>query len=80
MIRMEITAEMKEALSTLRVAARSHSQAMSVREAIDTLDNSGIFAPIDEETGYDVVSRKWTTGKEGVVHYVDRPDDFNHFA
>lgn len=45
---MEITPEMIEALRVLRVHARLHSNPMSLREAIDVLDNADFFAPIDD--------------------------------
>ena len=44
----QITPEMIDALNTLRVHARYHSVAMSLRDAINLLDNADFFVPIDE--------------------------------
>lgn len=49
---MDITPEMIEALRTLRTT--SHEMSLKLVKALATLDNAGIFAPIDEATGYDV--------------------------
>lgn len=50
MNRIKITTEMIEALALLR--AVWHDDA--TQRALDTLDNAGIFAPIDTATDYDV--------------------------
>lgn len=50
---MNITPEMTAALAALRGFARKES-GWAVRDAINVLDNAGIFAAIDEATGYDV--------------------------
>lgn len=49
-VKASITPSVIEALRTLRKATVSER----VLKAIDTLDNAGIFAAIDETTGYDV--------------------------
>ena len=51
---LKITPEVIEALYVLRRNAHSYGMDISTGEAFDVLDNAGIFAPIDETTGYDV--------------------------
>lgn len=47
--------QMINALHVLRVAARTGEVSPeAVTEAINALDNAGIFAPIDDMTGYNV--------------------------
>lgn len=43
------------ALTILRRIARE-TPTGDLRRVVDTLDNAGIFAPVDEATGYDVDS------------------------
>lgn len=50
---MNITPEMIEALTWLRNGWDGDNSERAVK-AFDTLDNGGIFKPIDEATGYDV--------------------------
>ncbi|MER6605701.1 hypothetical protein ABT282_07245 [Streptomyces sp. NPDC000927] len=54
----DITPRVVEALSRLRVHARLHSNPNSLRDAIDTLDNAGVFREIDEATDYDVKAER----------------------
>lgn len=51
---MDVTPEIINALRTLRGFASGPTLPGSVREAINTLDNAGVFAAIDEQTDYDV--------------------------
>lgn len=51
---MDVTPEIIEALRTLRAFATGPTLPNSVRAAVNTLDNAGIFAVIDEQTDYDV--------------------------
>lgn len=48
------TPEVIEALRTLREIARTCMAEVKVVEAFNALDDAGIFAAIDEATGYDV--------------------------
>jgi len=48
---MDVTPEVIEALRVLRSATHLHE---GLGNAIHTLDNAGIFAAIDEATGYDI--------------------------
>jgi hypothetical protein len=41
------------ALQTLREAATHPSVGASLRQALNVLDNAGVFAAVDEQTGYD---------------------------
>jgi hypothetical protein len=56
----KITPEMIDALNTLREFAQSSTHnslntlSRDTAEAINTIDDAGIFAAIDEETGYDI--------------------------
>lgn len=51
---LKITPEVIRALRTLREFARNSPYKGVEALAIDVLDNAGIFAPIDETTGYDI--------------------------
>lgn len=51
---MEITAEIIEAVRIIRKAAAERRPTDGLRRAIDTLDNGGLFAPVDQESGHDV--------------------------
>lgn len=53
-VKPEIAPEVIEALRVLR--GERHSDTGSFLDAVDILDNAGIFAAIDEATGYDVES------------------------
>ncbi len=73
----QITPEMIAALNTLRVHARYHSVAMSLRDAINTLDNADFFVPIDEardELEADT-ERPCGCGGKG-THGVDHAEDY----
>lgn len=48
---MEITQEMINALATLRRAPYTGSR---IQDALNVLDNAGIFAAIDSASGYDI--------------------------
>lgn len=50
---MKITPEVIEALSRLRQEVAGYAGA-DLMDAFSTLDNAGVFAAIDEATGYDV--------------------------
>jgi hypothetical protein len=49
-----VTDEMIKALNTLRVSTKHRSVPDSLKDAINVLDNAGVFASIDEAIGYDV--------------------------
>ena len=53
---MNVTPEMIEALKNLRELRTHFSGPAGIcfRQSIDTLDNAGVFAAIDEATGYDI--------------------------
>lgn len=44
----KITPEIVDALNTVRVHARYHSTPHSLRDAINALDNAGVFREVDE--------------------------------
>lgn len=48
---MDVTPEIIEALRTLRLHREND---VDLEHAVNTLDNAGVFAVIDEQTGYDV--------------------------
>lgn len=50
-LKIEITPEVIAALATLRTA---HNWETHLGDAVDVLDNAGVFRSIDEATGYDV--------------------------
>lgn len=49
---MDVTPEISEALAVLRVHTKYGSVAQSLKDAINTLDNAGVFAEIDERRDY----------------------------
>lgn len=51
---MDVTPEISEALAVLRQAAmhRVHGMPSEFRDAINVLDNAGVFAEIDERNDY----------------------------
>ena len=52
---MNVTPEVIEALRLLRkLAASSEEVSHRAARALNALDNAGVFAEIDEATGYDV--------------------------
>lgn len=57
---MAVTNEAIQALAKLREFARDESRnslnslSRETAEAVDILDNAGVFREIDEQTGYDV--------------------------
>lgn len=67
---MDVTPEISEALAVLRQAAmhRVHGMPSEFRDAINVLDNAGVFAEIDERNDYasaeDVLAEAAVTGLE----------------
>lgn len=53
MTNLNITPELIEALWTLRVHVKYRSLSDSVKDAINTLDNAGVFAALDEASNYE---------------------------
>lgn len=51
---MTVTAEVIQALATLRGFALHGTGAWEAGEAVDILDNAGVFREVDEQTGYDI--------------------------
>jgi hypothetical protein len=53
---MNVTPEMAAALFQLRKSALTGRMSVKDTAALNLLDNAGVFADIDESTGYDVSS------------------------
>lgn len=51
---MDVTPKMIEALRTLREVARTYMAEIKVVDALNVLDDAGVFKAIDEATDYDV--------------------------
>lgn len=50
---MKVTREMVDALRTLRLESRKWFD-QNALDALDILDNAGVFKAVDEHTGYDI--------------------------
>lgn len=62
---MNVTPEMINALSLLRSLVIEHGG--ELKDAVDTLDNAGVFAEIDEASDYDVSAKGYARQEQGYM-------------